>query len=165
QHISEVGFDGVTEAQRKQLLISTDHVVVEPGLGSGAPWCRALANRLAERCVNPCGAAAAAQRLAQAPGDLEFVREQDHPRVGGPPQNGLLRRVPRENAALVGREQPGWIEIAARSQQSRWVAQRLFQRREPIRIHVLAQPDQPTQSCNSSSGARWYGTCSLTSAA
>jgi hypothetical protein len=75
-------------------------------------------------------------------------------RIGRPPQDRLLRRLPRKHAALVRGEEACGLEIAARGEQAGRLAQRLIQRGKPFRIGMLLEPDQPRQSCNSSSAAR-----------
>src|SRR6202035_3601691 len=60
-----VGFDGVAEPELMKLLIGSDHVVVEPGVGPSAPRGRAAADGGAEGMIDPRDVWTIAQRLAQ----------------------------------------------------------------------------------------------------
>ena len=63
----------------------------------------------------------------------------DHQRIGCCAE--YQGNTPRSYAA----SSRAGLEVAARSQQSRRLAQRLVQRRKPVRIGVLAEPDEPAQ--------------------
>src|SRR6202044_2905361 len=108
-----------------------------------------------EVAVHPRGIRTVAQGLGQAARAVKLLREQHHARIRRPPKDRLLGGIPREDAALGGGEKPRRLEIAAGREQAGRLPQRVLQRRKPVGICLLAQPDESAQSCNSSSGTRW----------
>ena len=54
----------------------------------------------------------------QATRDMEFVGKEDGPRIGGPPQDGLIVVVPGKNAVPIGFKQSFGSQVAADGEQT-----------------------------------------------
>ena len=67
--------------------------------------------------------ATAAQPFAQAARDPDLLGEEHGARVRGPPEDGVARAEPGEDAVAVGVEQPLRAEVAADGEQAVGVAQ------------------------------------------
>src|SRR3546814_3483289 len=78
-------------------LFRSDHVL-ERGVGAHLPAAAAQAAPEPGRQAHPVGA-------------------EHHARVRRPPQDRLALRVPGKDAVGVGVEQPGWRQVAARSEE------------------------------------------------
>ena len=59
------------------------------------------------------------EQTAQGAGGREFAGEDDHPRVGGPPQDRLAAGVPREEAVAVGLDEAVWPEVGPQGDEAR----------------------------------------------
>src|SRR5262245_45133106 len=92
------GLDGMSEAQTMQLDVCFLHLRRNPGTALSLTR-RARASRydFLENSVEGDLISVSTKSLAQAMGDLECIQIQDKSRVGRPPENRLVVRIPGED--------------------------------------------------------------------
>src|SRR5579875_147095 len=90
-----------------QLDVGGPHLWGDPRARARLAGRRAAFDDRGEVMIDPGLEAAIAQRLREAAGAAEIFRKQHRARIWRPPEHRLARRVPGEDAAAVGCEQPG----------------------------------------------------------
>ena len=124
-------FHRVGMALPMQRAIRRDHLFQNPGAAAFAIARRgAGAHHLRENGVGADFVGVPAQGLAQRLGKAKLGGEQNHARVGAPPQNRITGAEPGKDAAPVGRQQPFRRQVAAGGEQAVGLVQCVFDRRE-----------------------------------
>ena len=112
ERLAPPGLDGVGDAAAVELGVGLDHPGSDPGAVLAGPGHGGAGDHdLRERGVEGDAEEAPPHRPAEAAGDHELVRQQDHARVGRVPVKRLA--LPGEDAHRVGEEQPLGAQVPA----------------------------------------------------
>ena len=141
QALAFPGLDRVREAEPVELEVGGAHLRRQPRAARPQLAAAARTDDVAERRVQPCHISAVAHRLGEAARDAQLIRKQHGARVRAPPQDRLTARVPGEDAASIGGEQPGRRQVTAGGEQSVRLAQRAVHRRKRVRRIAFGEPD------------------------
>ena len=114
----EPGFHRMREARAMQRNVGFDHRLRNPGAGLTVPRLPAALDHLAKSRIGAHLEARVAHGARQRARYLQLGGEQNHARIGAPPQDRLVLAEPRKDAVSVGFQQSGYRQVAAGGKQA-----------------------------------------------